>query len=88
LMVPGCENIFFQEDVYLDKNIRFGETVAGVLWDTMPTNFGTKRFEYSFRVARQSNLLEGIYKDSYRKDPGNFFPYLLRIYLWTEKCGL
>lgn len=86
LMVPGCENIFFQDDVYMDKNFRLSETVAPVLWTPQPANFGTKRHEYSFRVAKSSHLLEGIYRDAYRYDPGNFFPYILRIYLWTEKC--
>lgn len=86
LMLPGCENIFFQEDILMDKNITQGETVSNVFWEPKPYSFMTKREEYSFRVARSSNLVEGIFKDAYRNDPGNFFPYILRLYLWTEKC--
>lgn len=88
LMVPGCENVFFQEDVYMDKNFKLGEIVAPVIWPVTAMNFAAKHHEYTFRVAKSSQLLEGIYRDAYRNDPGNFFPYILRIYLWTEKCGL
>src|SRR5258708_4538300 len=64
LIVAGYENIFYQEDLKEDHNIKVGEGIDLVSWQPAPWTHGRKRSEVGISVKSDTSLIEGVFIDS------------------------
>ena len=62
LQVAGCENSFFQGNLVEDRNIKYGEGIAALLWSPQLFTHGRKREEIELSVNSDTTILEGVYE--------------------------
>lgn len=87
LGATGCAGTFYQGDLTEDKNLRFGERVAPILWQPELWTHGRKRHELEFSVNENSTI-SGFFEDSWGVGEYESLSYKLNLYLWIEKCAL
>lgn len=85
LRTAGCTGIFYQDDIVEDQNIGFGETIAPVLWIPSVSTHGRRRHEMSLSVC-ENRMIHGFYEDSWGIGAYQTLSYILKIYIWIEKC--
>ncbi len=80
MSIPTCGGIFYQWDLYKDKNIHFTEAIGFKYWEPAIWTHSRKRHEVEIEVGKAS-FVEGLYCNT-RPDSANYF---VHIYLWVEK---
>jgi hypothetical protein len=80
LQVPNCGGIFFQGELYKDKNIHIGENIGFRHWEPGIWTHGSKRHEVEIQTGK-ADFVEGLYCNTHSEDDA----YFVHVYLWIEK---
>ncbi len=81
LQIPNCGGIFYQGELYKDKNIHFGENIGFRYWGPGIWTHCRKRHEMEVHVGK-ADFVEGLYCNTHADSD----PYFVHVYLWIEKA--